>query len=64
MRNKFKAGDTCTKTATYSQFREKNEVCIGPAYYPSWKDLRSRQQSRDCYFSEADVDVPGQTENS
>lgn len=52
---KFKSGDTCTKTATYAQFREKNGECIGLPYFRYIREgLTFPQAERGCYFSEAD----------
>ncbi|ECA0403603.1 hypothetical protein EIL26_17295 [Salmonella enterica subsp. enterica serovar Newport] len=62
MKNKFKSGDTCTKTATYAQFSEENDECIGFAYSRYVREgLTFPPAERGCYFSEADV--PEETEN-
>ncbi|OHG19180.1 hypothetical protein A7T52_19390 [Salmonella enterica subsp. diarizonae serovar 60:r:e,n,x,z15] len=64
MKNKFKSGDTCTKTTTYAQFSEENDECIGFAYSRYVREgLTFPPAERGCYFSEADADVPEETEN-
>ncbi|EAN8329027.1 hypothetical protein EOY42_22775 [Salmonella enterica] len=64
MKNKFRAGDTCTKTATYAQFSEENDACIGFAYSRYVREgFTFPSTERGCYFSEADADVPEETEN-
>lgn len=66
MKNKFKAGDICLKTATYAQFSEENDACIGFAYFRYVREgLTFPPAERGCYFSEAGVGVaaPEETEN-
>lgn len=64
MKNKFKAGDICLKTAIYAQFSEENDACIGFAYSRYVREgLTFPSTERGCYFSEADADVPEETEN-
>ncbi|EAA8947198.1 hypothetical protein B6440_22000 [Salmonella enterica] len=55
MKNKFKSGDICIKTATYAQFRTKNGECIGLPYFRYIREgFTFPQAERGCYFSEAD----------
>ncbi len=55
MKNKFKSGDICIKTATYAQFRTKTGECIGLPYFRYIREgFTFPQAERGCYFSEAD----------
>lgn len=55
MKNKFKSGDICIKTATYAQFRTKNGECIGLPYFRYIREgFTFPQAERGGYFSEAD----------
>lgn len=55
MKNKFKSGDICTKTATYAQFRTKTGECIGHQYFRYIREgFTFPQAEMGCYFSEAD----------